>query len=193
MHRVLGRDAGALEGFAEGARIGLADAQFFGAEREIEVIGQPQAAHVGVAVGQHAEAVVVGEQLQGRVHFGKQLHRMPRFEKHLEGLLGQLARFVPRIAGFLQRMAENAPPQLADAMTQFRLRVQQGAADGAQRLDGEIIQIGCVPGQPLAQGKLGAVQDGADVPERVVEVEGDQSDAHDSLSCLRLARGCAWS
>src|SRR5690606_30269399 len=121
------------------------------------------------------------------------LHRMPRFEKHLEGLLGQLARLAPRIAGFLQRMAENASAQLADAMTQFRLRLQQGAADGAQRLDGEIVQIGCVPGQPLAQGKLGAVQDGADVPERVVEVEGDQPDAHDSLSCLRLARGWAWS
>ncbi len=125
------------------------------------------------------------------MHLGKQLHCMPCFEKHLKGLLGKLARFAVRIAGAFQSVAEHAPAQLADAVAQFRLRVQQCVADGAQRLDGIIVEFGCVPGQPLAQSEFGAVQNGAHVPECVVKIEGDQPDAHGSLSCLRLARGCA--
>ena len=113
-------------------RIRLADTQLFGAERELEIVGQAQAANIGVAVGQDPEHVVVGQVLQRRMHVGEQVDGVPRFEKHLERLVGDSLRLVWRIAGVMQRMKQNAPPQLADAMLEVRFGFDQQTADRRQ-------------------------------------------------------------
>src|SRR3546814_8745112 len=64
-------------------RVGLADAQLLGAQGELEIVGQAQAAHVGIAVGNHAEGVVIGEKFQGGLHVRENLHLVARIEKHL--------------------------------------------------------------------------------------------------------------
>ncbi|EXF44171.1 hypothetical protein BAY1663_03388 [Pseudomonas sp. BAY1663] len=136
---------------------------------------------------------MVGEEFQGGLHVGVDLHPMARFEEHLEALLGQLARLVGGVAGIVQRMEQDAPAQLTDAVPERRLALDQHAPDRPQRLDRKLAQARSIVAQPVAQGGFGAVDRRAGFPEGVVEVEGDQADAHVSVSCLRLARGCAWS
>ena len=198
MYRCRGLDAGALQGFAEWRRVGLADAQFLGAEGEPEVVGQAQAAHVGVAVGEHAEGEAVGEDLQGRVDLGKQGDPVARFEEYLETGLGQAFRLRLWITGVEQGMEQDAPAQLAETVAQHRLAIQQAGADRPQVLDGYRTQARGVARQPFAEQGLGVVHHRGDVPQGVVEVEGDQSQAaHGSLPPsalpLRLARGWARS
>ena len=53
VYGVLGGYAGARQGMLERQRIGFADAQLLGTQGELEIVGQAQAAHVGVAVGDH--------------------------------------------------------------------------------------------------------------------------------------------
>lgn len=90
-------------------------------------------------------------------------------------------------------MLQNAPAQLADAVAQRRLLLHQHATYCTQRLDGKIAEPRCMGGEPVAQCGFRALDGWRGFPEGVVEVEGDQADAHVSVSCLRLARGCAWS
>ena len=88
-------------------------------------------------------------------------------------------------------MLQDASAQLAYAVAQRRVPFDQHAADSAQRLDGKFAQARCMYRQPVAQRGLGALDGRRGFPEGIVQVEGDQANAHVSVSCLRLARGCA--
>jgi len=193
VHRLRGCDACAFQRLLERVRVGFADAQLLGAQGELEVVGQAQAAHVGVAVGDHRQAIAVGEYLQGRVHLGEQVDAVTCVEEDVEAPGGQGARFVPGVAGLFQGMEQDALAQLTEAVLECRLGRQQARADSPQVLDGHRPELRRLQGQPLTQGRFGAVHHGGDVPEGVVEVEGDQLDAHSSFALLRLARGWALS
>ena len=126
------------------------------------------------------------------MYLGEQFDLMAGAEKDLESCFGQRLRFAVRVAGVLQGVKQNAPAQLAEAMLEHRLGVEQTAADRPQMLDRHCPQARRMQGQPIAQGGFGILHHRSDVPQGVVEVEGDQFNAH-SEPPLRLARGWAWS
>jgi len=134
---------------------------------------------------------VIGEKLQGRLHVRENLHLMARVEKYLEGPFGQFSRFIGGIAGIVQRVLQDAPAQLADTVAQRRVLLHQHAADRAEGFDGKFAQARRMHTEPVAQGGFGALNGRGGFPEGVVQVKGDQANAHVSVSCLRLARGCA--
>ena len=76
VHGGLRGGAAALQGFVEQPGVGLGDADVFGAQSELEVVRQPQAPHIGVAIGDDAKGIIIGEQFQGRLHLRKNLQLM---------------------------------------------------------------------------------------------------------------------
>ncbi len=134
---------------------------------------------------------MIGEKFQRGLHVWENLHLMARIEKYLKGPLAQLVRFICGIAGVVQRVLQDASAQLADTVAQRRVPFNQHAADRAEGLDGKFAQARRMHAQPVAQGGLCALDGRRGFPEGVVQVEGDQANAHVSVSCLRLARGCA--
>ena len=60
VHRLF-RRASQAQGLLEWMRIRFADAQILSAQGELEVVRQAQAAHIRIAVGDHAEGVVIGQ------------------------------------------------------------------------------------------------------------------------------------
>ena len=93
VHGTLGRYAAcAAERFTERFRVGFADAQLFGAQGELEVVGQAQTTHIGIAVGDDPELEAVGQSFKGWMHLGKQFDLMARGEKYLKARFGQRLR-----------------------------------------------------------------------------------------------------
>ncbi len=118
---------------------------------------------------------------------------MARFEHGLEGTFGQLRGFVGRMADAFQRMAQRTPAQFAEAVFQAGFGLQQAAANLAQVIHRLAGQARCMLADPVAHGGFGSEDHRAVVPQGVVEVEGDQANAHESGSLRRLARGWALS
>ena len=91
MHRRAGRDiAAAHQGFMEQPCIRLGDADVFGTQGKAEIVGEPEAAHVGIAIGDHAQGKGAAQGLQGRFDLRKHLDLVPGVDKHLEALIRQL-------------------------------------------------------------------------------------------------------
>ncbi|MNM61631.1 hypothetical protein D3C81_729360 [compost metagenome] len=90
MHSCLRRRATALQRLMKQACIRFGDANVFGAQRKLEVVRQPQSPHISIAVGDHAEGVVVGQYFQGWLHFGEDFQLMPGMQEHFEALVGQV-------------------------------------------------------------------------------------------------------
>ncbi|MCY1376040.1 hypothetical protein D9M69_635000 [compost metagenome] len=126
------------------------------------------------------------------MHFGEQLDLMAGGKKHLKTTLGQRRGLVGRIAGTGQGAQQDAPAQLAEAMLERGFALQQLRANRPQVFDRHRAQAWRVHGQPVAQRRFGILHHRGHVPQGVVEVEGDQLNAH-SLLPLRLARGWARS
>ncbi|MNR54438.1 hypothetical protein D3C85_1746190 [compost metagenome] len=78
-------------------------------------------------------------------------------------------------------------------MFKARLGLHQAFADGEQVLDRHAAEDRRVGFEPVAQDDFSAGDHRRGVPQGVVEVEGDQLDAHESVPLLRLARGWALS
>lgn len=189
VYGLFGAHSGARQGVLERQWIGLADAQLLGTQGELEIVGQAQAAHIGVAVADHSQLVVIGQVFQGRLHLGKQADLVARFEKYLEAGFGQWLGLMLGITGLLQGEQENPSAQRTEAMLEAWLGGQQAGADRPQVFDGHAAELRRMAGQPVAQGVFRAVHYAGDIPQGVVEVEGDQLNAHSSLLVGRLARG----
>ena len=81
-----------------------------------------------------------------------------------------------------------------EAVLERRFSCQLAGTDGPQVLDGDRAETRCLARQPVAQARFGVVHHRGDVPQGVIEVEGDQLEAHSlSLPLRRLARGWALS
>ena len=96
-------------------------------------------------------------------------------QKRGERLGGQPLRIRAPIAGPAQQQAEDFLAQRGDVMGQARLGGDQAPAHG-----GDVRAVAVEGGggrgpviQPANQAPLGALNDRAHVPERVVQVEGD--------------------
>src|SRR5450830_351582 len=90
MHRRAGRDIPAAhQGFVEQPRIRLGDADVFGTQRKAEIVGEPETAHVGIAIGDHPQGKGAPQGLQGRFDLRKYLDLVPGVDKHLEALIRQ--------------------------------------------------------------------------------------------------------
>ena len=70
------------------------------------------------------------------MHVGEELDSVAGLEEHLEALFGQHLRFAVWIAGLFQRVKQDAPAQLAEAMPEHGLGAQQARANRPQVLDG---------------------------------------------------------
>ncbi|MNN46274.1 hypothetical protein D3C81_1606510 [compost metagenome] len=193
MHRRLRRRATALQRLMKQARVRFGDADVFGAQRKLEVVRQPQPTHIGVAVGDHTEGVVVGQHFQGRLHLGEDFQLMPGMQEHFKALVRQIRRLAMSVASAFQRVEQDPATQRTDAVLEARFVSQHPFADRPQMLYRHRPQIGCVLGQPFTQNGFGADDDRGGVPQGVVEVEGDQLNAHESSPLMRLARGWALS
>ena len=193
MHRRLGRRTTTLQCLMKQSRIGFGDADVFGAQGKLEVIRQPQPTHIGVAIGDHAEGVVIGQCLQGRLHLREHFDLMPRMQEHFKALVGQVRSLAMVVTGLFQRMEQHPPTQGADAVLEARFTAQDPFANRPQMLHRHRAQIWCVLGQPFTQYGFGADDHRGGVPQGVVEVEGDQLDGHESSPLMRLARGWALS
>ncbi|MCY1441481.1 hypothetical protein D9M71_577980 [compost metagenome] len=117
---------------------------------------------------------------------------MARMEHGLEGAFRQVHGVLGRIADAHQRPAQGTPAQFAETVLEGRLRGQDFGAYGPEVFHRQGAQGWGMFHQPVAHGRFGALDHRAVVPEGVVQVEGDQSDAHSSPP-RRLALGCAWS
>ncbi|MNV58289.1 hypothetical protein D3C71_1506540 [compost metagenome] len=136
---------------------------------------------------------MVGQQLQSRLHLRKYFQLMPGMQKHFETLIGQVRRLGMGISGFFQGLEQHAPTQGANAVLEVRLDAQDAFAYGPQMFHRHRPQVGRMFGQPCTQYGFGADDDGGGVPQGVVEVEGDQLNAHESSPLMRLALGWALS
>ena len=164
-------------------------------EREVAI--EAQSFNGSVAVGKGAEGVVASK-------MGKRIERalevldfVAAVHEHRECALGDLVGIrVPALSGSL---ANQHPAHCGQVVDQFGPFPKQVFAKRAHRLAIEAgIELGnpCIePGPHLV---LGAHDHGSHGPERVVEIEGQQTEFHAS-SCsspfpfVRRARGCASS
>ncbi|MCY1185322.1 hypothetical protein D9M73_260880 [compost metagenome] len=114
-------------------------------------------------------------------------------QEHFEAFVGQLLRLLLAVADFFQGMEQHPPAQGADAVLEAGLGLHQALADGEQVLHRHAAQDWGVGFEPVAQHDFRAGDHRRGVPQGVVEVEGSQLDAHESVPLLRLARGWALS
>ena len=82
VHRLFRARITQAQGLLEWMRIRFADAQILSAQGELEVVRQAQAAHIRIAVGDHAEGVVIGQEFQGGLHVGEDLYLVTSIEEH---------------------------------------------------------------------------------------------------------------
>ncbi|VVP30153.1 hypothetical protein PS732_05281 [Pseudomonas fluorescens] len=193
MHRGFGAHATALQRFVKQSCIRFGDADVFGAERKLEVIRQPQSTHISIAIGDHAEGVMVGENFQYRLDLGEHLDLMPRMQEHFKTFIRQLRRFAMGVTRLFQGVEQHPSAQGTDAVFEARFISQHPFADRPQMLHRHRAQIRRMFAQPFAQYRFGTDDYRSGVPQGVVEVEGDQLDAHESSPFMRLARGWALS
>lgn len=92
MYRCAGLHVTAAQGFEERRRVRLADAEVFGTQGKAEIVRQPQPAYVGIAVGDHAQGVVMAQDLQHRLHLRENLHLVAGMQEYFETFVGQLLR-----------------------------------------------------------------------------------------------------
>ncbi|MCY1450098.1 hypothetical protein D9M71_668790 [compost metagenome] len=135
----------------------------------------------------------MAQDLQHRLDLGEDIDLVTRVEEHLEAFVGQLPGFVLAVTDVLEGAEQHLAAQGADAVLEPGLSLHQALTDGVQVLHGYGAKVRRIGGQPVAQDGFGANDHGGGVPQGVVEVKGDQLDAHESLPLLRLARGWALS
>ncbi len=197
MHHLRRTASDGVEGGPEQRRVGLADPQHLGAEAEVEVAVEPQAADVGVAIGEGAEAVTPRQQFEHLQRIGVVTHLVARLQELLEGGFGNLLCALGVEAQIAQRRCDDPPPQLADPMDQRRLRRQQQRALLAQDARAQCVaERGQLLLQSALHGRFGLDQHRRALPQGVVEVEGDQLQPgrrHGTLLPRRRARGWAAS
>ncbi|MNY37441.1 hypothetical protein D3C86_1720040 [compost metagenome] len=75
-------------------------------------------------------------------------------------------------------MAQHAAAQLADAPVEARFLLQQPLAVVLQLRAGFVAEARGMLGQPRQQAGFGGLQHRGDIPQGVVEVEGDQAQGH---------------
>ena len=177
MHEFARAEAGPAHRLLEHRGLGLARADVARLDREVEQGPDVEPAHVGVAVGEGADHVAPAE---GPQH----LHRVlvvfdgvPGGEEHLEPGAGEALRLRRLAAGPFERGLQHLHPEFAHVVLEARgLRddrrpdPEQGVAVVAPR------HVRAVRVEPGAKVPLRALDGGLDVPQRVVEVEGDRAD-----------------
>ncbi|GAB0077940.1 hypothetical protein TOC8171_33430 [Pseudomonas syringae] len=90
-----------------------------------KVVGQPQATHVSIAVGDNAEREGLGENFQSGLHLRENLHLMAAMQKDFKALVGQLLSFVGVVASIFKGVKQHAASQCTDPVLERRVFVQQ--------------------------------------------------------------------
>ncbi len=157
----------------EDARVGLCAAVFARAQLKREVVHQPDALQIGIAVAERGHRHMGGNARQRVERIRVAFHLVTRRIEHLVGRLQQR-----QIAAALaQRHFQRQPAQRAEVVMQVRVVDKAALTQLAHRLHRKALGSDrAVLAHPVVQHLIDPRPDRRKGPQRIVEVEGDGAD-----------------
>jgi glutathione S-transferase len=142
-------------------------------QRYAEQVGQPYPAEIGVAIAERGERNAGSQSLQTRANIGEQIELVARGNENLERLIGN-TRLVTTFARVLRKRSNS---QVGHVVRVVRFTGRKCHPGSPHVFERETLGYArTMLAQPPHPELLGTRKHRIDVPQRIIEVEGDGAD-----------------
>jgi len=129
---------------------------------------------IGIAIGHGDQHEVAGERLQRRHHVGKEFNFISSLIEYCERRVDEFRR----VAGFIGNRFKHLFAQEAEVVAHLPIVFDDGFANFQHSFRREFFRNArIVLGQPLPKPGLRPLDDRADRPQRIIEIDGNCTDA----------------